>query len=205
MNDVCPHDLDGLLVLAALRNNQVGITLRRLDELFMHRLEDIAITVENHLCGAASLYRISLNNADKSLVWVSIDEDLQIHEVAQLLLPQGHNAFYDDDFARLDVDGFRQTIADEVAVSGLLDALPFSQSLDLLGKKLPVEGVRMVEIDATTLFWSEMSGVVVVRVLRYERHSICRKRFDNLLYNCCFARACASGYADDIHIILVLL
>lgn len=205
MNNVGPHDLDGLLVVATLRDNEVGIPLGWLDELFVHGLQDVTISVEHHLCRPASLNCVALNNSDKSFIWVGIYEYLQVHEVAQLLLPQRHNAFDDDDFAGLDVYRLRQTVADKVAVSGLLDAFPLSQGLYLLGEQLPVESVGMVEVDATTLFWRHVRRVVIVRVLRYERHSVCGKRLENLLYDCCFARACASGDADDIHVISVLL
>ena len=205
MNNVGSHNLDGLLVGSTLRDNEVGIALCRLDKLFVHRLQDIAITVENHLCGASSLYRISLDDTYQSLVWVGIHEDFQVHEVAQLLLPKRHYTFDDDDFAWLDVYRFRQSVADKVAVSGLLDAFPLSQSLYLFGQKLPVEGVGMVEVDMLALFWRKMCCVVVVRILWNECHPVCRKRLENLFYDCCFAGTCASGDADDIHVISVLL
>ena len=132
MNDVGPHDLDGLLVVAALRDDEVGIALCRLDELFVHGLQDVEIAVEHHLSCAASFYCVALDDTYEALVRVGIDEYLQVHEVAQLLLPERHNAFDDDDFARLDMHRFRQAVADNVAVSGLLDALPLSQGLYLL-------------------------------------------------------------------------
>ena len=199
MNNVCAHNLDGAHVVPTLRDDEVCIALGGLDELFMHRLEDVEIAVKHHLCGAPSLYCITLNDANETLVGVGINEYLQVHEVAQLLLPQRHNAFDDDNLARLYMHGFGQTVADEVAVSRLLDATPLSQSLYLLGEEFPVESVRMVEVDTLSFFRSEVRGVVVVRILRYECHSVCGKRLENLLYDCCLAGTCASGDADDIH------
>ena len=203
MNNVRPHDFDGLLVVAALRDDEVGIALRGFDELLVHGLEDIAIAVENHLRGASPLYRVALDDADESLVGVGIDEYLQVHEVAKLLFPQGHDAFDDDDLARLDVYGLRQAVTDDVAVGGLLDALALPQGLYLLGEKLPVEGVGMVEVDAPTLFWREVRGVVVIGILRDERHPVSGKRLENLLHDCCLAGTCAAGDADDIHLSII--
>ena len=200
MNNIGPHDFDGLLVVASLRNDEVGMAFGRLDELFVHRLQDVEITVEHHLGRSSSLDSIALDDADESLVRVGINEDFQVHEVAQLLLPQRHNTFDDDDFARLDVYRLWQSVADQVAVSGLLNALPLSQSLYLLGQKLPVEGVGMVEVDAFALLGRQMRRVVVVGILWNERYSVCGKRLENLLYDCCFARASASSDADDIHL-----
>ena len=200
MYDIGPHDLDGLLVGSALRDDEVGIAFGRLDELFVHGLQDVPIAVEHHLCGASALNRVALDDADQSFVRVGINEDFQVHEVAHLLLPERHNAFDDDDFAWLDVYRLGQSVADQVAVCGLLDALPLSQGLYLLGQELPVESVGMVEVDAFALLGCEVRRVVVVGILWNERYSVCGKRLENLLYDCCFARACASGDADDIHL-----
>ena len=199
MYNVCAHNLDGLLVGSALRDDEVGIAFGGLDEFFVHRLKDIKIAVENHLCGSASLYCVALYDADEPFVGVGIDEYLQVHEVAQLLLPQRHNALDDDDLAGLHMYGFWQTVADEVAVCGLLDAFSLTQSLYLLGEKLPVEGVGMVKINTFALLGSKMSGVVVVGVLRDECYPVDGQRLQNFLCNGCLAGTRSAGDAYDIH------
>ena len=203
MNNICAHDFNGLLVVSALWDDEVSIALGRLNELFMHRFEYIKIAIKHHLCCPASLYCIALYDADKALVRVGIDKYLQVHEVAQLLLPERHNTFDDDDLAGLYMHGLGQTVTDEVTVCGLFDALSLSQGLYLLGEKLPVEGVGMVEVDVFALLWCEVRSVVVVGILWNKRHPICRKRFENLLHDCCLAGTCAAGDADDVPLSII--
>ena len=75
MDDVGAHDVNGPRIVAALRNDEVGISLSGLDELLVHGLQNVQIAVDDHLCGASSLYGVALYDAYESFVRVGINED----------------------------------------------------------------------------------------------------------------------------------
>ena len=71
---------------------------------------------------------------------------------SQFFVEQRHDAFDDDDGFGLDVDGFGQPVALQIAVGGLLDGAPLTQVVDLFVEQFPVEGVGMVEVDGVAFF-----------------------------------------------------
>ena len=93
-----------------------------------------------------------------------------------------------------------QTVADEVAVGGLLDAFSPAQSLYLLREEFPVESIGMVEVDALALLGREVGSVVVVGILWDECHTVDGQCFQNLLYYGCLAGTCSAGDAYDVHV-----
>ena len=60
------------------------------------------------------------------------------------------------------MNGFWKSVTYQVTVGGLLNALVLTQSLNLLGKQFPVEGIGVVEVDLFTLLHAKMRGVIVV-------------------------------------------
>ena len=55
------HKVYRPLVVSALRNDDVGILLCRLNKLLMHRLQDCFISLQNHLYGSATFNNVALN------------------------------------------------------------------------------------------------------------------------------------------------
>lgn len=124
--DILAENADNLDILAALWNNEVDITLRRLDKLLVHGFQYFQITVYNHGNRSSTVYRVALNVAYQSLIRAAVDEYFQVHQVAQLLVEQRHNTLDDDDGLRFHSDGFGQPVALEIVVGGLLDSMPLA-------------------------------------------------------------------------------
>ena len=150
--DVVAQNGDASRVFAALWNDDVGKAFGGFDELFVHGFEHFQIAFDDHGDGAAAIDGVALNVADESLVGVAVDEDFEVHEVAQFFVEQRHDAFDDDDGFGLDVDGFGQPVALQIAVGGLFDGAPLTQVVDLFVEQFPVEGVGMVEVDGVAFF-----------------------------------------------------
>ena len=126
--------MDTRLVVATPRNDEVCKLLRGFDKLLMHGLEYLLIAVKHHIDGTSTLYHISADVADKAHVRVGINEYLQVHHVAQLLVVQGHNALQNDDGLRLYTHGFWQSVGDDIRIGRLFHGLSILEHLDMLSK-----------------------------------------------------------------------
>ena len=200
--DVFAENADTLGVLATLRNDDVGITLGGLDELLVHGLEHLQITFYDHRHGAPAVDGVALNVANEPLVGVAIDKYPEIHEIAQLLVEQCHDALDDDNRLRFHMDGFRETVALYVGIGGLLDGPPLPQVVDLPMKQFPVESVGMVEIDGMTLLLGHVGRVVVIGVEWHYSHKVRREGLHDFPDHGRLAGAGASGNAYDSDFII---
>ena len=106
--------------------------------------------------------KTELDNLDFGVLFV--DE-------AQFLTREDKNAFDYDYVGRLHLHGLGlATATRDVGVDRLLHALSGLQFAKLAAKKLPVYGVRMVEVMSSLLFVSEVARVLVVGILRDDHH-----------------------------------
>ena len=144
--NVHAHHLYGALVVAAVRDDDVGILLCRFDELIVHRFEDVAIFRDQHFQRMSAFGDVALNDAQKAFVGLSVNKNLEVHEVAQVFVVERHDAFNDDDVAGFHVYRFFQTRAGDVRVGGLLNGASGTQLGNLVGKQRPFKSVGMVEI-----------------------------------------------------------
>ena len=147
-----------------------------------------------------ALQRVALYDPDEALVGVGVNEYLQVHQLAQLLLPQRHDTLDDDYLARLHVYGLLQAVAHQVAVGGLLDGFPLPEFLDMLGQQIPVKGIRVVEVNLSAVLHSEVRVVIIVGVLWDDRHTSRRESLDDLSYYRGLARPCSACYTYYIHV-----
>ena len=108
--------MDGLFVGATQRDDQVGMAFGRLDELFVHGFQHLAVTVNNHLGCASTFYDVTLNDSDKTFVGVGIDKDFQVHQIAKLFLPKCHNTLDYNYFAWFDKTKFAFIISSKIKV-----------------------------------------------------------------------------------------
>ena len=170
--------------------------LCRLDELLVHRLEHLQIAVDNHGDGASAVDGVALNVAYEALVGVAVDEDAQVHHVAQALVEQRHDALHYYHRLRLYVYGLLLAVALQVRVRRLLDGAALAQLVNLLYEQFPVEGVGMVEVDGTALLFGHVRRVVIVRVERHYSHVVRRQCLNNLFHYRCLAGTSAAGNTD---------
>ena len=115
--------MDAGLVISAPGDDEVGKLFGRFDELLVHGFEHSLIAVEHLINSTSALHYIAADIANKTHVGVGINENLQVHHVAQLLIVQRHDAFEDNDRLRLYMDGFRQTVGDDVRIGRLFYCL----------------------------------------------------------------------------------
>ena len=149
--DIFAEHADALDVLAALRNDDVGIALCGLYKLLVHGLEHLKVTVNDHRHGSATVNGVALNVADETFVRVAVDKDFKIHHLTQLLVEQRHDTLNDDYGLRLHMYGLGQAIAEKIRIGGLLYCLAVAQSVDLLDEQFPVERIGVVKVDGMTL------------------------------------------------------
>ena len=130
--DVLAHHIDALQVVSTLWYDDVREALCRLNELLVHRFEHLQVAVDNHRHGASAVDSVALYVAYESLVGVAVDEDAQIHHVAQALVEQCHNALHDNHRLRLHVYRLLLAVALQVRVRRLFDSFALAQLVNLL-------------------------------------------------------------------------
>src|SRR2546428_10315652 len=84
------------LILAALRDDQVGVPLRRFDELLVHRTHRVQILLNHGFERAASRLNVAHEAAHETDVGGRIDKQLDVDPLAQLGFRENENAFDDD-------------------------------------------------------------------------------------------------------------
>ena len=99
------------------------------------------------------------------------------------------------------MNGFRQAVADNITIGGLLYGMPVAQFVHLLDEKLPVEGIGMVEIDVASFLGRHACSIIIVGVERHHSHKMRRKRFYNFLYNSGLAGARSTGNTNNSNLV----
>lgn len=155
------------LVVASPGDDEIGILLRRFDELVVHRLEHLFVALQHLVNGSSTLHDIAADISDKTDVGISLYEDFQVHHIAQLLMVQRHDTLEDDDGFGFHMNSLRKAVGDDIRILGLLDSLSVLKHPDMLCQQLPVESIRVVEIDSFALLISHACRIVVIRVQRY--------------------------------------
>lgn len=84
--DELSEHVDGYIIVAALRDDDVGVAFAGLNELLMHGLEHSLIALNDSLCGPAAFNDVAFDDADETIVGIGINEDLHIHLRAELLV-----------------------------------------------------------------------------------------------------------------------
>ena len=148
--------------MASFRYDDIGISLAWSDKLKVHRLYRLGISVDNPLHVLATLNDIPGDYSHQSVIIVSVNKNLYIHLVAQLLAGEDKNTFDYDYVSRLDVNCLRLSGAGKIRIRRLFYRLPLFEILQLRYKQLPVYGIRMVEIQSLTLFHRKMALVLVI-------------------------------------------
>ena len=146
--DVHLHHVDGFLVVTAIGNDDIGELLGRFDEFIVHGFEHVAVFVDKHVESMSSLGYVAAEDTKEALVRTCVNEYLQVHEVAKILVVESHDAFNDYHFLGFDLDGLGQTRAGNIRISRLLYRPTLSQLFYLMSQERPFECVGMVEIGA---------------------------------------------------------
>ena len=111
------------VVVAALGHDQIGPPLGRLDMLDVHRAHRRVVLVAHRLERAATLLEVAADAAHQPDVGVGVDEDLDVHLIAQRGLGEHEDALDDDHRARLDASRARRARVLREVVDRDLDRL----------------------------------------------------------------------------------
>lgn len=145
------HHFERDLIVAALRDDDIRIALARLNELLVHRLHRCEILVHHAVKAAAAVTHIAHDAAQDAHVRVGVDENLDIHKIAQLTALENEDAFYYNDSRG--ADGYRPVgaVVNGVVVDGTLDAVSRAELLEILDEYIGVEGIRVVIVELCPL------------------------------------------------------
>ena len=141
------HRLERHLVLGALGHDQVGVALRRLDELEVHRAHRVEVLALHGLEAAPALVDVPLQAPQDAHVGVGVDEELDVHQPPQRLLGQHQDPLQDHDRARLQRVGQHAPRVARVVVGEVGDRPAGAQVAQVLHQERGVEGVRVVVVD----------------------------------------------------------
>ena len=143
-------EVDG--IHPALWYDDVGVALRRLDEVTMHRLDGREILLQYGAHISATLLDITYETTGQTHVIIRIDEDLHVHEFTKFLVLEDQDTIEDDHLGRMNEHSLRETIVVGEGIDGALNGLPLLELTDMLDHHIGVERVRMVVVELGTLF-----------------------------------------------------
>ena len=153
--------------MSSLRDDDVCVALARLNELEVHGLDGIGVALDHPVYVLSAFGDVPGHDPHQAVIVIGIDEDLDIHLVAQFLAGEDEDALDDDYISGLHGDGFGLgTRAGYIGIDRLVDGLAGLELRQLLAEEVPVYGVGMVEVVVALLFVSQVAGVLVVGVLR---------------------------------------
>src|SRR5215813_3919467 len=95
--------------MTTLRNDDVSKTLRRLDELNMHRPDRSDVLIDDRIERPPAFGDVTAEAANKAQIVRRIDKDLDIHLLEQTRFRKNQDAFDDDNRFRLNPRRRRQT------------------------------------------------------------------------------------------------
>ena len=127
----------------------------------MHGLDGGEILVHHAVKAAATVTHVAHDAAQDAHVRVGVDENLDIHKIAQLAALEYQYAFYYNNSRG--ADGYRPVgaVVNGVVVDRTLDAVPCAKLLEILDEYIGVEGIRVVIVELCPL----LVGHIVVRLI----------------------------------------
>lgn len=199
--------LEGHLVFAAVRYDDIGIAFGGFDELQVHRAYKFFVLLQHAFQAAFTFDDIAVDAAQQADIVVGIHEQLDVHQLAQLLLAEDQNTVDEDYFTWMYFLRFLAANVFGKIVDGHVYAVAFHQGVDVPDQQLGLERRRVVEILFGTLFEGQMLEVAVVRVVLQHDDVILPDRVYNMVDDRSFAGSASSGHAynDGLNIVHVML
>lgn len=192
-SDFRSQDVYADVVLSAYGDDDVGKTFGRLDEEFVHRLDERAVVPDRLVKAAAAFDDVPADDADKAFIGIGIDEDLDIHRVAQFGVGEHQDAFHDEHLGGMHGDRLLAAPAGDVRIGRHRDGLTLFEAPDMVNHQRELNRGRVVEVDALLLLLRQVAVVAVIRVLRQHTDVMFGELVDNFLHHGCFSRAGAAG------------
>lgn len=184
------------LIIAALRNDDVGKFLARLHELLVHRLDRRQILRHDGLQRSAALVDVANDAADNAHIGVRIDENLDVAEVAQLLVLKDQDTLHDDDLGGLDPHRLIDPVMYRKIVDRSFDTLARRQTAYMLDHQIRIKRVRVVVIQLFSFLKRNVAMLLIIKIVAQHGDFIAEFLFD-FLDQGAFAGACAACNPDD--------
>ena len=185
------------LILATLGDDEIGVSLRRLDELLVHRTHRRHVLIDDRIERATARLNVANETAHETNVGRRVDEQLDVDPLAELRLGQNQNPFDDQHAPRLDALRRRLARMCREVVERNFDRRTFREHIEMSHEQLGLERIGMIEVDFLSLFGRERVEVAIVRIVRDPFDAIFSDAIVDRLRDCRFARAGAAGDADD--------
>ena len=93
--------VDADLIVSALRQYQIGVSLSGFNELQVHGLQGLLVTVYDLAHVPASLHRIPGDDPYQSVIGVRVHVHQYVQHLAQSGISEDENALHDDDVCRV--------------------------------------------------------------------------------------------------------
>ena len=154
----------------ALGNDDVGVLAARLDEGDVHGPHRAQVLADDRFQAALALLEVALQPADEAQVAVGVDEDLDVHQVAQGLLAEDQDALDDDDLGRLLEHALGQPGVGGEIVDRHLDGPAGDELAQVPDHQVGLQGVGVVEVDLGPLGERQVADVLVVSVVLDHDH-----------------------------------
>ena len=119
---------------------------RWLNEIVIGGLNKAIVLLEHINNIAATLSDISLDTAGKTDVIRCQDKDLQVHQVTELLLINGVDAFEHDNGGGVDSRRYFGTLVSGEIVDGDVDIFSINEFIQFLIAKFEVKSIRVIEV-----------------------------------------------------------
>src|SRR4051812_4591660 len=133
-------------IMPTLRNNYVCKTLRRLDELHVHRPHRRDVLVDYRIKRAPALGDIAAQTADETKIVRRIDEDFDGHLLEQPWLGEYQNPLDDDDGFRRNAGRGRQARMRFEIVNWKLNRLAGVKLLQMIDEQFVIDGIRVIKV-----------------------------------------------------------
>ena len=183
--------------MPALRDDDVCISLARLHELEVHRLDCAEVLIDHRLHRASPFRDIPLESPNEPRVIVGVDEHLDIHQPPQLGVRIDEDAFDDDGAAGREGLGHRLSRVASEVVDRHFDAAPFPQRDHVRHEQVRLERIGMIVIERRALLEPQIVAVAVVAIVGENGHLVVADAVDDPAHDGCLARCRTAGYADD--------
>ena len=136
----------------ATRQDDVGRALGGLNELLVHGFHKGLVVTQHVLPGTATLSDVATNDAHQALVTVGIHKHLDIHTLTQLFINQHHDTFHNNDLGGMHINHLLRTGTSDVGVDRHGNGLTLFQAVEVVDEQVPLDGIRVVEVDLLLLF-----------------------------------------------------
>ena len=162
----------------------------------MHRLDRRQILRHDGLQRSAALVDVANDAADYAHIGVRIDENLDIAEVAQLLVLKDQDTLHDDDLGGLNPHRLIDPVMYRKIVDQSFDTLARRQTAYMLDHQIRIKRVRVVVIQLFSFLKRDFIVLLIIKIVAQHGDFIAEFLFD-FLDQGAFAGACAACNPDD--------